>query len=207
MSKAAYQPPTAVEASQIHALKQRVRHRSTGDGKSTYFGKYVSQEGSEKLRTYEYHGADNSLVYKHVLTPMNNFLVELLPLWLAPNLITLIGLILVGGSHTLFVFLCPLLEGDAPWWAMVVAAAALFGYQTLDNLDGKQARRTNSSSPLGLLFDHGCDALNVSVGTMTMASILQMGTTWRTLGFVLSAHFVFIFATWEEYADVLVQAV
>lgn len=198
MSNASYEPLTALEASQIHALKQRVRHRSTGDGKSMYFGKYVSQEGSEKLRTYEYHGADNSLVYKHVLTPMNNFLVELLPLWLAPNLITLIGLILVGGSHTLFVFLCPLLEGDVPWWAMVATAAALFAYQTLDNLDGKQARRTNSSSPLGLLFDHGCDALNVSVGTMTMASILQMGATWRTLGFVLSGHFVFIFATWEE---------
>ncbi|KUF93030.1 Endopolygalacturonase 9 [Phytophthora nicotianae] len=51
MSNATYEPESAVEASQIHALKQRVRHRSIGDGKSTYFGKYVSQEGSEKLRT------------------------------------------------------------------------------------------------------------------------------------------------------------
>ncbi|CEG39698.1 cdpalcohol phosphatidyltransferase [Plasmopara halstedii] len=198
MATSSFEPGT-VEASQIHALKQRVRHRTTSDGKSTYFGKYVSQEGSEKLRTYEYHGADHSLVYKYVLTPMNNFLVELLPLWLAPNLITLIGLILVGGSHTLFIFLCPLLEGEVPWWAMVIAAVTLFGYQTLDNLDGKQARRTNSSSPLGLLFDHGCDALNISVGTMTMVSIMQMGATWKTVGFVLSGHFVFIFATWEEY--------
>ncbi|TDH68473.1 hypothetical protein CCR75_001427 [Bremia lactucae] len=190
---------TAVETSQVDVLKQRVRHHSTGDRKSTYFGKYVSQEGSENLRTYEYHGADNSLVYKHVLTPMNNFLVELLPLWVAPNLITLVGLILVAASHVLFAILCPLLEGYAPWWALVIAAVTLFGYQTLDNLDGKQARRTNSSSPLGLLFDHGCDALNVSVGTMTMVSILQMGTTWKTVVFVLSGHFVFIFATWEEY--------
>lgn len=70
--------------------------------------------------------------------------------------------------------------------------------KTLDNLDGKQARRTGSSSPLGLLFDHGCDALNVSVGTMTMACILQMGTTWKTLAFNMSAHVVFICATWEE---------
>jgi hypothetical protein len=28
-------------------------------------------------------------------------------------------------------------------------------YQTLDALDGKQARRTKTSSPLGELFDHG----------------------------------------------------
>lgn len=32
--------------------------------------------------------------------------------------------------------------------------------QTMDNADGKQARRTGTSSPMGELFDHGCDALN-----------------------------------------------
>lgn len=36
----------------------------------------------------------------------------------------------------------------------------LFIYQSLDAIDGKQARRTNSSSPLGELFDHGCDSLS-----------------------------------------------
>ncbi|KAG6467026.1 hypothetical protein ZIOFF_075211 [Zingiber officinale] len=35
----------------------------------------------------------------------------------------------------------------------------IFRFQTFDAVDGKQARRTNSSSPLGELFDHGCDAL------------------------------------------------
>jgi ethanolaminephosphotransferase len=29
----------------------------------------------------------------------------------------------------------------------------------LDGIDGKQARRTGSSNPLGELFDHGFDAL------------------------------------------------
>lgn len=47
----------------------------------------------------------------------------------------------------------------APWWAYVQAALGLFIYQTLDATDGKQARRTGTSSPLGELFDHGCDAL------------------------------------------------
>lgn len=36
----------------------------------------------------------------------------------------------------------------------------------IDNLDGRQARRTKSSSPLGLLFDHGIDALNTTLGMM-----------------------------------------
>ena len=36
----------------------------------------------------------------------------------------------------------------------------MFIYQTLDAIDGKQARRTGSSNALGELFDHGCDSLS-----------------------------------------------
>jgi hypothetical protein len=74
----------------LQELKKRVRHRTAGEGKHMYFGKYVSHEGSANLLTYEYHGVDNSLIYKYILTPMNNFLVTLLPLWLAPNLVSLV---------------------------------------------------------------------------------------------------------------------
>lgn len=42
-----------------------------------------------------------------------------------------------------------------PRWTFLYAAWSIFIYQTLDAIDGKQARRTNSSSPLGQLFDHG----------------------------------------------------
>ncbi len=34
-----------------------------------------------------------------------------------------------------------------------------FTSQILDNADGKQARTTGNSSVLGMLFDHGCDAI------------------------------------------------
>ncbi len=45
-----------------------------------------------------------------------------------------------------------------PGWAFLLAAVGLFVYQGLDAIDGKQARRTGSASPLGELFDHGCDS-------------------------------------------------
>ena len=47
-----------------------------------------------------------------------------------------------------------------PAWANLLCAFGLFVYQSLDAIDGKQARRTNSSTPLGELFDHGCDAVS-----------------------------------------------
>ena len=54
----------------------------------------------------------------------------------------------------------PLLYIQAPSWAYLLCAVGLFVYQALDATDGKQARRTNSSSPLGELFDHGCDSVS-----------------------------------------------
>ena len=33
----------------------------------------------------------------------------------------------------------------------------------MDNMDGKQARKTKTSSPLGMIFDHGLDAVNIFV--------------------------------------------
>ncbi len=45
----------------------------------------------------------------------------------------------------------------------------------LDNLDGKQARRTKTSSPLGLLFDHGCDAMVTFIFSQSLSSIIGLG--------------------------------
>ena len=49
---------------------------------------------------------------------------------------------------------------QAPRYVTFVCAIGLFIYQTLDAIDGKQARRTQTSSPLGELFDHGCDSVS-----------------------------------------------
>lgn len=42
-----------------------------------------------------------------------------------------------------------------PSAAYLACGYCLWVYQTLDAVDGKQARRTGSSTPLGQLFDHG----------------------------------------------------
>jgi phosphatidylglycerophosphate synthase len=86
-------------------------------------------------------------------------LVQFYPLWLAPNLITLIGLIVNLITVLILSHYCYTATEIAPWWAYVQAALGLIAYQTLDATDGKQARRTGTSSPLGELFDHGCDSM------------------------------------------------
>lgn len=49
-------------------------------------------------------------------------------------------------------------KNPIPTWVWVVAAVNIFIAYTLDGIDGKQARRTGTSGPLGELFDHGLDS-------------------------------------------------
>jgi ethanolaminephosphotransferase len=68
--------------------------------------------------------------------------------------------------------------GDAPSWTYLLSAFAVVFYTILDCLDGKHARRTNTSSPLGQLFDHGCDALSVNLLLANIACSLSIGCSW-----------------------------
>jgi len=67
----------------------------------------------------------------------------------------------------------------------ISCSLGLWLYSTFDNIDGKQARRTKQSSPLGELFDHGCDSLNCAVGSIVEAAALSLGQTYYTYVFTM----------------------
>lgn len=81
-----------------------------------------------------------------------------------PNIITFAGFACLLMSVLVTYLHCPTFSETIPRWVFLFNAICLFAYQTLDNMDGKQARRTKSSSPLGELFDHGVDALGMFCG-------------------------------------------
>lgn len=64
---------------------------------------------------------------------------------------------------------------EPPRWACFLCGLGLFIYQSLDAIDGKQARRTNSSSPLGELFDHGCDSISTVFVAVSACVSVQLG--------------------------------
>ena len=65
------------------------------------------------------------------------------------------GFILILINFGCLVIYCPTLKEECPPWVYLSWVVGIFVYQILDNIDGKQARRTGSSSPLGEIFDHG----------------------------------------------------
>ena len=81
----------------------------------------------------------------------------------------------MGSSTLTYVFQDITMSKDLSPWLYAYTALVMFIYQTLDAIDGKQARRTGSSSPLGQLFDHGCDAINVVMVAYVVMQIMKMG--------------------------------
>ncbi|KAL1915764.1 uncharacterized protein VTP21DRAFT_6523 [Calcarisporiella thermophila] len=160
---------------------------------------YIKPEYRDNLRLYRYSGVDHSLLSKYVLGPYWINLVKLFPTSVAPNLITLLGLLAVVANVLTLIYLSPDYNTPCPNWAYYTFAIGLFVYQSFDAIDGKQARRTGTSGPLGELFDHGCDALNTTLGGLLVISSLNLQGTWWALNSVLLSACNFYLSTWEEY--------
>ena len=159
--------------------------------------KYITAEGIQQLDRYQYKPGKYTTI-DNLLTPYWNYVVTLVPEWVAPNLITFIGF-LIFLSSTVIIFLYDFtFKESIPSWCFFYAAASLWIYTTMDAIDGKQARRTRSSSPLGQLFDHGCDAFGVSFILINMGEAAQLQNLHIFLLY-FSTYTAFFFANWKEY--------
>ena len=169
--------------------------------KSSLFKNYVSPKGEERIRNYKYKCQTDSLIYTYIMGPMANFAVKYMPLTMAPNTITFIGFVFNLIPHIIILsYNGEDLSTPLPQWLCLLTGICQFLYMHFDNMDGKQARRTNSSSSLGMLYDHGLDAVSGWIMALNFASVVRIGNglfpyvilTWAPL-------LGFYFTMWEEY--------
>lgn len=166
---------------------------------------YIPEPMLENLKNYKYSATDKSLVSRFILNPFWNWLVTLWPLSVAPNTITLTGLSIVFFNFLTLLYYDPLflVERDGydepPRWVYFSWGIGLFLYQSLDAIDGKQARRTGMAGPLGEMFDHGCDALNTTLECLLSSRALGLGRSWWTVASQVATLANFYLTTWEEY--------
>lgn len=159
----------------------------------------ISDDALIHLKSYKYSSVDKSPVSNYVLKHWWNAFVEILPLWLAPNMVTLIGFFFILANVGLLVIFMPDLVGPGPSWLYLSFAFGLFMYQTMDNVDGKQARRTGTSSGLGELFDHGIDSLNCTLGSLLETAAMALGCSKSGVFTALVPCLPMFFSTWETY--------
>jgi ethanolaminephosphotransferase len=158
---------------------------------------YIPPEGLDALAAYKYKSGE----YSWLDLRLNGFwfaCAELLPRWVAPNLVTLAGTVHLVLIAVLAAVYDPELLGAAPRWVYLLNAWCVWVYQTMDAVDGKQARRTGSSSPLGQLFDHGCDGLGTTLIAMGIISLMGFGNSVEGALVLATVQVPFFLCQWEE---------
>ncbi|XP_048480524.1 ethanolaminephosphotransferase 1 [Plutella xylostella] len=169
--------------------------------------RYLSKEQLEGFERYKYNSIDTSVLSNYVMHPFWNWCMQFCPMWVAPNLLTFTGFLLTVLNFALFSYYdygFYAMTDDSlaiPSWVWAVSAVNLFVAYTLDGIDGKQARRTGTSGPLGELFDHGLDSYSAVLIPTCLYSIFGRAelSTLRFFFVVWNVFFNFYFTHWEKY--------
>lgn len=160
--------------------------------------KFLNEQDLANLDVYEYHGGEYSFL-DNLLNPFWLKVAYSFPTWFAPNLITLSGLIINITAALLLAINDPMMLGEAPGWMYINAAICLQIYAIFDAADGKQARRLNASSPLGQIFDHGCDAVNLIFIIVSSLCSVGLGSGKTTAWVIVVMCTAFVAAQLVEY--------
>ena len=135
------------------------------------------------IKQYEYKSPPLFILFERLF--LDKFWAALpgtvYPPWLAPNVITLAGLVCIIVAIALVLHHSPALDGAAPTWVYAAVGVLIFLYQTLDGSDGKQARATGTGSALGELFDHGVDSITVVLIAVCVQDAARVSYTDETL--------------------------
>lgn len=203
-------PPESKDLSSVKDKTSSFNRLHTAELKRSK-GMYLTQEELRGFDKYKYKSEDTSPVSKYITHPFWNFVVQFFPRWLAPNLLTFSGWSLLFMIYAVTCYYDPHFTasvGDdeskrlpSIWW--LIFAFAHFAAHTFDGCDGKQARRTNSSSPLGELFDHGLDSSAAFLIPMSLFSLFGHGFSSVSLlelyHIMLACLLGFFVAHWEKY--------
>lgn len=208
--------------------------------KKIFSYEYLTIEHLKGFDKYKYSSIDTSPLSVYVMHPFWNAIVNLYPMWLAPNVLTFVGFLCLIANFILFsiydynfygycknelncseslmkqnyelfnvetnlnysklsLYLCSCI----PSFLWLMGAIFQFLSHHLDGTDGKQARRTNTSSPLGELFDHGLDSwatLFLPVSLYSMFGRNEFGASVLDMYFILwTIMGIFLISHWEKY--------
>lgn len=163
------------------------------------YSEFISESGLSSLKSYKYVSGEYSKL-DLLINPYWIQMTEMFPLWVAPNLITLIGFLFLLSSALLFISFDLKMNLEQPSLNFFFAALAIFAYLNLDAIDGKQARRIGKGSPLGQLFDHGCDCMGITLFTYNLIVMWKLGDN-MPMCFLACFVSIFMFysSNWSEY--------
>jgi hypothetical protein len=155
--------PSALLRNNVRQIKEQTQKLQTNAKEAVRRMPIVLTEPQLKRLKEHKYASEGTTLFDPFMQEFWKWLVQYCPLWVAPNLVTIVGLAINIGTSVLLMVETNGAKEQCSRWLYFLTALGLFIYQSLDAIDGKQARRTNSQSPLGELFDHGCDSVSCGI--------------------------------------------
>jgi phosphatidylglycerophosphate synthase len=133
---------------------------------------------------YKYQVIDRSIITPPFKEYLVKPLMKVVPWQIPANIITVVSNLFLVAS--LVTALNKDIEQEMKF---VLSAVFIFIYAVGDHMDGMQAKRTKTSSPLGEFFDHFLDAFNTGILLMTVLTLYQVSNPF-IIGFILCVNYL-----------------
>ncbi|KAJ5626145.1 hypothetical protein N7510_002454 [Penicillium lagena] len=133
----------------------------------------LSDDALLPLRSYKYSSVDKSFISRYILKHYWNAFVEVLPMWMAPNMVTLLGFVFIVVNVFFIGMFVPDLVGPGPAWLYF-------------------------SFALGVWI-HGIDSLNCTLASLLETAAMGFGASQLGAWTALVPCLAMYFSTWETF--------
>ncbi len=161
---------------------------------------FLTDHEKENIKNWKYAVEDRSYI-SALFNPFWNWLCSLIPETVAPNILSLAGLLCIVYAYQLSsVYL-----SAYPISISIIATLLTFSYMNLDAIDGKQARKIGNSSSLGELFDHSCDNIGVVFMILTFCNCVGIVNVSHQWYIVQICQLIFLYEHIKAYQTRIVK--
>lgn len=154
----------------------------------------LSEIHIKNIENHKYNVDDKSLSTS-LLKPFWLRMQSYIPFCIAPNIITLLGLL----STVISTYICNAYYDKFPYITTLCAIFFTIMYINLDGLDGIHARKTKNVSSICELLDHGCDSISTILLTMMFCKLLNIDNHIVIWKFVVTSSLGFLAYHYNSY--------
>ena len=144
---------------------------------------------------YQYRIQDDSLITPYIKSWMVAPLLRFVPWWLPANIITIFS--------NLFLYIAlfmALSSYPGRSFRFVFISALMIFYLIGDHLDGMQARRTGTSSPLGEFCDHFLDVFNTGIVLYIVCLSFEINNSVLVAFFIIAGYLTHVGIFYEQFS-------
>ena len=158
----------------------------------------LTEKDLENMKNHKYQTTGYTYIDK-MMGPFWEKCASFLPYAYTPNMVTLTGLLCQILSIILIAYYDLTFTYPVPAFFPIFCALMLFLAQTFDAIDGKHARNTKRSSPLGQLMDHGCDSMDNFLYAIVICQMFSFGDSVNSVVIQILIQIPFYTYTLEEH--------